>query len=68
MAEGDGIALISEKVAAEELNTGKLKAVRFSGPQITRTFYRIQSKEKFISRPLAGLLDMIPKWAHGYTK
>ena len=68
VAEGDGIALISEKVAAEELNSGKLKAIHFAGPQITRTFYRIQSKDKFISRPLAGLLDMIPKWAEDHIK
>ena len=63
VAEGDGIALISEKVAAEEISSGKLMALQLPGPQITRTFYSILSKEKFVSRPLAGFLDMIPKWA-----
>jgi DNA-binding transcriptional LysR family regulator len=67
VAEGDGIALISEKVAAEEIEAGKLKAIPLAGPQITRTFYMIQSRDKFISRPLAGLLEMIQKWAAGYA-
>lgn len=61
VAEGDGIALISEKVAAEEISAGKLKAIPISGPQITRTFYMIQSKDKYISSTLAGLFEMIRK-------
>jgi DNA-binding transcriptional LysR family regulator len=68
VAEGDGMALISEKVAAEEIEAGKLKAIPLAGPQITRTFYMIQSRDKFISRPLAGLLEMIQKWAAGYAE
>ena len=68
VAEGDGIALISEKVAAEEISAGKLIGIPVSAPPITRTFYMIQSKDKFISEPLAGLLDMIPKWAGDHIK
>jgi len=68
VAEGDGIALISEKVAAEEISAGKLIGIPVSDPPITRTFYMIQSKDKFISEPLAGLLDMIPKWADDHIK
>ena len=68
VAEGDGIALISEKVAAEEISAGKLIGIPVSDPPITRTFYMIQSKDKFISEPLAGLLYMIPKWADDHIK
>lgn len=68
VAEGDGIALISEKVAGEEIEAGKLKAIPVAGPQITRTFYMIQNKDKFISRLLAGLLEMIHEWAADYTE
>ena len=68
VAEGDGIALISEKVAADEVTTGKLTAIPLSGPPITRAFYMIQGKEKFISRPLAGFLDLIPEWTHDHKK
>jgi DNA-binding transcriptional LysR family regulator len=59
VAEGDGVALISEKVADEEIRTGKLIAIPLSGPPVTRTFYMIHRKDKFISRPLAGLVDVI---------
>jgi len=59
VAEGDGIALISEKVADEEIRSGKLIAIPLAGPPVTRTFYMIQRKDKFISRPLAGLLEVI---------
>jgi DNA-binding transcriptional LysR family regulator len=62
VGEGDGIALISEKVAAEEIKAGILKAIPVSGPPITRTFYMIQSRDKFISQPLSDLLEMIEKW------
>jgi DNA-binding transcriptional LysR family regulator len=59
VAEGDGVALISEKAADEEIRTGKLTAIPLSGPPVTRTFYMIQRKDKFISRPLAGLLEVL---------
>ena len=68
VAEGDGIALISEKVAAEEIMTGKLIAIPVSGQQISRTFYMIQSKNKFVSRPLADLIEMIQKWVVNSTQ
>jgi len=68
VAEGDGIALISEKVAAEEINAGKLTGIPVSGPPITRTFYMIQSKDKFVSKPLAGLLEMVQKWTVDHTR
>jgi len=59
VAEGDGIALISEKVAGEEIQTGKLTAVPLAGPPVTRTFYMIQRKDKFVSSSLAGLVEVI---------
>jgi len=68
VAEGDGIALISEKVAAEEIKAGKLKAIPVYGPPITRSFYMIQSKYKFTSGPLSDLVEMIQKWSDVDTK
>lgn len=61
VAAGDGIALISEKVAAEEIKAGKLLSIPVSGQQITRTFYMIQHRDKFMSRSLSDLLEMIQK-------
>jgi len=68
VAEGDGIALISEKVADEEIKAGKLKAIPVYGPPITRTFYMIQNKDKFISGPLSDLVEMIQKWSDNDTQ
>jgi len=62
VTEGDGLALISEKVAHEEIQTGKLIAIPLVNPPVTRTFYLIQRKDKFISRPLANLLEEIKHW------
>ena len=62
VAGGDGIALMSEKVADEEIRTGKLIAIPLTDPPVTRTFYLIQRKDKFISRPLANLLEIIEHW------
>lgn len=59
VAEGDGVALISEKAVYEEIRTGKLTAIPLAGPPVTRTFYMIHRKDKFISGPLAGLLEVI---------
>ena len=59
VAEGDGIALISEKAAEEDIRTAKLVAIPLAGPPVTRTFYMIQRKDKFISKPLASLLEVI---------
>lgn len=59
VTEGDGVALISEKAADEEIRTGKLTAIPLAGPPVTRTFYMIHRKDKFISRPLAGLLEVL---------
>jgi LysR family transcriptional regulator, transcriptional activator of the cysJI operon len=59
VAEGDGVALISEKAVGEEIRTGKLAAIPLAGPPVTRTFYMIQRQDKFISRPLAGLLEVL---------
>jgi DNA-binding transcriptional LysR family regulator len=62
VAEGDGIALISEKAADEEIRTGKLIAIPLIDPPVSRTFYLIHRKEKFISGPLANLLEVIKRW------
>ena len=68
VTEGDGIALISEKVAWEEIRTGKLKAVPVHGPQLTRSFYMIQHKDKYIFKPLADMLAKLQQWSKEYAQ
>jgi len=65
VAAGTGIALISEKVAAEEIRTGKLEVLRLARPPITRTFYMVHHKGKHISEPLKNLMEMVGVWAAG---
>jgi DNA-binding transcriptional LysR family regulator len=63
VATGTGIALISEKVAAEEIRAGRLKALPLSSPPILRKFYMVHHKSKYISRPLGSLMEMVTRWA-----
>jgi DNA-binding transcriptional LysR family regulator len=65
VAAGAGIALISERAAAEEIRTGRLKALPLSSPPILRKFYMVHHKSKYISRPLRSLMEMVTRWACG---
>ncbi len=56
---GTGIAPISKKVAAKEIESGKLIALPFSATPIYRTFYMIHHKEKYISQPLKQFIKLI---------
>jgi len=65
--EGIGIALISRKVAQEEIRTGRLAAIPMSDPSMSRKFYMIHHKEKYVSEPLQGFINMVFKWAGEYA-
>lgn len=65
VAAGDGVALISEKAAAEELRTGKLKTLNLAPPPIRRTFFMVLHKRKYISHALKSLMEMVDQWAAG---
>jgi LysR family transcriptional regulator, transcriptional activator of the cysJI operon len=66
--EGIGIALISRKVAQEEIRTGRLAAIPMSDPSMSRKFYMIHHKEKYVSEPLQGFIGMVFKWAGEYAE
>lgn len=63
VAAGNDIALISEKVASEEIRAGKLAVLRLSRPPMVRSFYMLHHKSKSISKPLERLMDMAAAWA-----
>jgi len=65
---GLGIALISRKVADEEIQTGKLTAIPLSDQSIKRKFYLVHHKEKFISDTLQGFIDQVDGWAGEYSR
>ena len=56
---GTGIAAISKKVAAKEIEAGKLVALSLSSTPFYRSFYMIHHKEKHISGPLKQFVELI---------
>jgi DNA-binding transcriptional LysR family regulator len=66
--EGIGIALISRKVAEEEIRTGRLAAIPMADPSMSRKFFIIHHRDKYISEPLQGFIDMVYRWAGEYAQ
>jgi DNA-binding transcriptional LysR family regulator len=66
--EGIGIAVIPRRVVSKELAMGTLKAIPLSDSTMTRKFYLIHHKDKYISRPLQSLIDMVDQWADEYSR
>ena len=66
--EGLGIAVITRHVVSKELAMGTLRAIPLSDPAMTRKFYLIHHKDKYISRPLQGLIDIVDQWAAEYRR
>jgi DNA-binding transcriptional LysR family regulator len=65
---GLGIALISRKVAHDEIQSGKLTAIPVPDLSIKRKFYLVYHKEKFISDTLQGFIDQVDEWAREYSR
>jgi DNA-binding transcriptional LysR family regulator len=68
VGEGLGIALVSRHVAREEILTGKIAVLPFPGPHLTRRFYLLHHKDKYISGVLQRLIDRIDEWAVEYAR
>ena len=66
--EGIGIALISRKVANEEIRAKRLAAINLQDPSMKRKFFLVHHKDKYISEPLQLLMDMVSQWASQYSK
>jgi DNA-binding transcriptional LysR family regulator len=66
--EGLGIAVITRRVVSKELAMGTLRAIPLSDPAMTRKFYLIHHKDKYLSRPLQGLIDIVDQWASEYRR
>jgi DNA-binding transcriptional LysR family regulator len=65
--EGIGIALISRKVAGEELEAGRLMAIPLSDPSMTRKYYMIHHKDKYLSESLGNFIERVFEWATEYS-
>jgi DNA-binding transcriptional LysR family regulator len=66
--EGMGIAIITRRVVSKEIERGTLRAIPLSDPAMKRKFYLIHHKDKYISRPLQALIDMVQQWASEYCR
>jgi DNA-binding transcriptional LysR family regulator len=66
--EGVGIAVITRRVVSKEIERGQLRAIPLSDPAMTRKFYLIHHKDKYLSRPLLSLIDMIDQWSSEYQR
>ncbi len=66
--EGLGIGVITRHVASKELAMGTLRAIPLSDPAMMRKFYLIHHKDKYLSRPLQGLIDIVDEWASEYRR
>lgn len=65
---GLGIALISRKVAQDEIQSGILTAIPVPDLSIKRKFYLVHHKEKFISDMLQSFIDQVDRWASEYSR
>ena len=66
--DGLGIALISRKVANEEIVNKRLMAIPLSDPSMTRRFYMVHHKDKYLSESLQNFMEMVLKWSADYVE
>jgi len=66
--DGIGIALISRKVANEEILNKRLIAIPLSDPSMTRKFYMVHHQDKYLSKSLQNFIDMVFKWSAEYMR
>jgi DNA-binding transcriptional LysR family regulator len=66
--DGIGIALISRRVANEEIRNKRLRAIPLSDRSMTRNFYMVHHQDKYLSESLQNFIDMVFKWAAEYMR
>jgi len=66
--DGIGIALISRKVANSEIQDKRLIAIPLSDSSMTRKFYMVHHKDKYLSESLQNFIGMVFKWSAEYMQ
>jgi DNA-binding transcriptional LysR family regulator len=61
---GLGISIISENIVKREVKAGLLKIIRLSSEKITRKFYIIYHKDKYLSNIIQEFLKMALEFSH----
>ena len=63
-----GIALISRRVAIEEIRAKRLAAIPLSDPSMSRKYYMVHHKDKYLSEPLQSFINGVFEWAAEYLR
>ena len=66
--DGLGIALISRRVAIDEIHAGRLAAIPLSDPSMIRKYYMVHHKDKYLSEPLQSFIGGVFEWAAAYLR
>jgi DNA-binding transcriptional LysR family regulator len=66
--DGLGIALISRRVAIDEIRAGRLAAIPLSDPSMIRKYFMVHHKDKYLSEPLQSFIDGVYEWAANYSR
>ena len=66
--DGLGIALISRRVAIDEIRAGRLAAIPLSDPSMIRKYYMVHHKDKYLSEPLQSFIGGVFEWAAAYSR
>lgn len=68
VSDGLGIALVCRNVAKEGFRSNRLAELIFPGAPITRKFYLVHHKDKYISTVLQRLIDEVNIWSGDYQQ
>jgi DNA-binding transcriptional LysR family regulator len=66
--DGLGIALISRRVAIEEIRTGRLAAIPLSDQTMIRKYYMVHHRDKYLSGPLLSFINGVSEWSSAYLR
>jgi DNA-binding transcriptional LysR family regulator len=66
--EGFGISIISANVVKREVDAGLLKVIRLPREKITRIFYIIYHKDKYLSNIIKSFLKITSEYSQNYRR
>jgi LysR family transcriptional regulator, transcriptional activator of the cysJI operon len=66
--QGIGLAIISQTVVSDEIQTGKLETIPLCDGSMKRKFYMIHHKDKYLSVSLQNFINTVYKWVSDYSK
>ena len=62
------MSIVPTGVVKKEVKRGLIKAIRISKEKMLLRYSMIYHKDKYISRPLQSLIDMVDQWASEYSR